>query len=214
MKTGNNVSNEPPNTPVNTPSPSMARIAGLRFTYAKPSSRPDNMPEPSLTTLWPWGFMSISVSTVSRYEAATMKNSPSRPHSNTRGANRAGPMIAAAPNTIEYMAIAPARWCRGTIVATIADLDGMSNDSSTPVPAEMAITCHGRITSVAIRTAVKKVTAANISLVKRTRYRRFTLSASTPPHIERNSTGPRLAVATSPSINSESVSVRINHSRP
>ena len=82
------------------------------------------------------------------------------------------------------------------------------------MPTEIAMTCHGLITSVAIRTAVKRVTAANMSLVNRTRYRRFTLSASTPPHIDRNNTGPRLAVATSPSINSESVNVRINHSRP
>ncbi len=94
---------------MNTPRPSTPRIAGLRLTYAKPSINPDNIPDPSLTTLWPSGFMSISVSTVSTYEAATMKNSPSNPHSRTRGANRAGPMIAAAPNTIEYMAIAPAR---------------------------------------------------------------------------------------------------------
>ncbi len=55
------------------------------------------------------------------------------------------------------------------MVATIADLEGMSNDSSTPVPAEMAMTCHGLTTSVAINTAVRRVTAANMSLVKRTR---------------------------------------------
>ena len=82
------------------------------------------------------------------------------------------------------------------------------------MPTEMARSCQGWITSVTIRTPVRKARAANRARVMVTSLRRFTRSAITPPHTERRSTGPRLDKVTNPSMRTESVRLRISQSRP
>ena len=130
------------------------------------------------------------------------------------GVNSIGPIIAADPNTIEYSEIAPARCSFGTIVATIADLEGMSKANSVPVRLEITSTCHGSTRPLSISAPVPRVAIANISRVIRIILSLLNLSASTPPQIEKISTGPRFAVATRPRVTSDSVRVRINHIRP
>ena len=81
----------------------------------------------------------------------------------------------------------------------MAERDGMSKDSSRPVPSEIAIS---------------SARSANIPRVIWTSFSRLTRSAIAPPQTAKTSTGPRVAVLTIPTIRGESVNECISQKRP
>jgi hypothetical protein len=96
----------------------------------------------------------------------------------------------------------------------MAELEGISKASSVPVTDEITRIGHGSTAPLWISLPVPNVATANINRVNRTIFKRLNLSARTPPHIEKIRTGAKFAVATSPSMTSEPVSVRIRKRRP
>ena len=142
------------------------------------------------------------------------KKTPSISRKLINGANKSGPKTVAAPCTKDCATIAFIKCSLFTKLGIIACLEGISNDKTTPLRKANSNKCHASISSNAIRNAVTIANTAIIPRVFTTNFIRFTLSATTPPHIEKNNIGPKPKNITIPSIKVESVNKCISQRRP
>ena len=128
---------------------------------------------------------------VKAYAIPITINTPSIPHIFSMSGKKTGPMIADPVPNIDCNAKALTKCSRGNKFGTIACLEGISKESNIPLIKEMDIRCHGCITLRATSRPIIKAVAEKQPRVIVTNRTLLTLSAITPPHIDKTNIGPK-----------------------